>query len=811
MYSFYIQNYYDENGVYQTDETQIYSVPVSEGEDLILIDPVIKCEMGKAGSFEFTVQPNHEFYSCWVQMKTVMRVEYESNTIFHGRVLTIDNTVLGQRKIHCEGDLAFLLDSMQEGTKENKRTEVSLNSYLSSLITAHNQQMDEGDNTFKKFYLGEVPGNYSESVSAAQQIKNETKKYGNDSWDTTSGALEKIQKESGGYFRTRYVIKNKVGKCYLDWYDSYFNENVNQQEIEIGENLIDVSSSTEVDNIFTALIPLGSKNGEPLTIEGYKTEIHGNNKRILVPQLTQIFKASELNQGYHTFSDYDTAVQKYGIIYKVQNFQNADTQEKLWDYATDWMKNNYFGGITSFSVTAMDLHHVDELEQQFFVGDRVKIIYPNMDESTDEKKEYYERIMTITQITYYPHDPEKNQFTIGIPSSILNKTYGTANSKGGGGGASNPPDNGDSDTLKYIKQRHEQLSPLVWKYIYDRYDNPNDDIVQNYLKVNPDADKTGGIFAMAHLALTNWLSGNPTQQIPNAWLSDGKMTFMSGTVFQQDVPDEDKNLLKSLVVDGKKHGLTFFENPLQSPTTGRFIIPKPATTIDVDKDKGAQLSMFSNTVIDDAGNVIDTIRNVYANGLDGAVNSVTSAWGLNAEEPKFDPKKKDKDGNPIPPEQQDSSKTIYANGRTGEVSIGKEPANAEHPVEGDNKWMIKLNDTVTYKDKDGHTQTKKGFVTVKDLNLPEIPSFTTKIAAIEYITSKAITTENLSAKFAELVDVNMVNAFATKMSTIALTVSKFTVTSGSLTVGSSRSASWQQLRYKNHDGIDSVMWVLGSS
>lgn len=425
IYDVWIKNYRSSGGEMVTNETLMFSVPI-EANSNALINPVVKNEMGKTGSMEFSMYPNHPYYNCWNQLKTIMRVTLGGETLFRGRVLTIDDSPMtGERKIHCEGDLAFLMDSMQDALKEENREEITILTYMTNMINVHNSQMSEEPD--KLIYLGEVPGQYSAYIQDSQRvyIQDATKKYGESSFQTTMQRMESLLKDYGGYFRTRYV----GGRCYLDWLEYCYRINENQQEIRLGENLVDITSASEVDNIFTALIPIGKKDGKDLTIKGYKTEVHGDNNRILVPQIVGEFPDSELNKGYHSKSDYLNAKNQYGVIFKTQNFSNADTQEKLWSYAIDWIRENYMGGINSFDISAMDLYHMGLSADYFLAGDRVHVVYPD---PTNISGGEIQKTLTILSAQYNLYNPEKNAYKVGIPNSQLNRTYGKASNKKGG-------------------------------------------------------------------------------------------------------------------------------------------------------------------------------------------------------------------------------------------------------------------------------------------------------------------------------------------------------------------------------------------
>ena len=180
VYKFYIKNYLSSDNFYNQFETIMFEIPSSETSDRFMIDPKASIEMGKAGSFEFKMEMGHPFYNSMLQMKTIIRIEYFGVTLFRGRVLTIDNTMYGTRTVHCEGDLAFMLDTMMEAVRDELKVKKNLDAWLREVINHHNEWVESD----KQFTLGNVPGNYSNNILKEQRINNDTRKYDQDSWAT---------------------------------------------------------------------------------------------------------------------------------------------------------------------------------------------------------------------------------------------------------------------------------------------------------------------------------------------------------------------------------------------------------------------------------------------------------------------------------------------------------------------------------------------------------------------------------------------------------------------------------------------------
>ena len=167
-----------------------------------------------------------------------------------------------------------------------------------------------------------------------------------------------------------------------------------------------------------------------------------DTKCMFVTEMNEVYSDEELNTIYHSADEYRNAVTKYGYIYKTQKFENADTVEKLYEYACDWIKNNYHGGIQNFTVTALDLHLMGNDVKKYVVGGRVPVMYrdPIIRQET-------EQVLTVITAEYDLNNPDKNQYKIGIPDVTLNKVYGeTSKSGGGGGGGGKASDETDGET-----------------------------------------------------------------------------------------------------------------------------------------------------------------------------------------------------------------------------------------------------------------------------------------------------------------------------------------------------------------------------
>ena len=399
-----------QNGVIQENRTLIQSVPAASEGDIRLINPKVSTKTGSAESMDFSVQPGTKYYDSFIQMRTFLEVEYDGDLIFYGRVLTLEQGFYGERKIKMEGALAFFNDSYYPGVKESERPNQSVFDYISDVLNNHNTQLND---PLRMIYPGEIPGNYSSATSEEQRLDNETRQFGENGWRQTKSVLDDLVSHYGGMFRIRHGNNDKL---YLDWYKHYYKAAINEQIIEVGKNLIDASSITEVNNIFTVVVPIGKGSTS-------ETKLYIPGTYFPVGRVTEFYTDAELNSGYHLASDYREAQDKYGVIIKPQEFSEADTEEELLSECAKWVKENYQGGVDEFTVSAVDLHQLGQNVQKLLCGDRIRLRY------SVGNGRIQERVLTCTAASYELYNPENNQYTFGIPASSLNKGYSVNSSK----------------------------------------------------------------------------------------------------------------------------------------------------------------------------------------------------------------------------------------------------------------------------------------------------------------------------------------------------------------------------------------------
>ena len=379
---------------------QLIYQPLDTG--LALFNPKLTLEMGKAGSLEFDIPPNNIHYSDVRQLTSLVTVDMDGEEIFRGRVLSNERGFNNVRHIYCEGNLAFLVDSVQKTEKYTGTTRALFN----KIIAAHNARVEPS----KRFTVGQVTIDNRDIIITGQSDDLNTgdidyKQIAIDSivgeW---SDSLELIQTclidYCGGYLRTRY----QNGVNYIDFVKEYGG--TASQEIELGKNLLDLSEEISVEDLFTVLIPLGDDNLTIASVNGGRDEIVD-----------------------------EEAVSLYGRIVRTHVFNNVNDPTTLAENGVRYLLNN-INVPRTVTITAVDLHILDKNVSAIRLGDRVHI--SSGPHSMDE-------YLVCTKIEYDMSNPVNDKYTFGNPKQSLterykedkriqNDVYGNSAASGGGGG-----------------------------------------------------------------------------------------------------------------------------------------------------------------------------------------------------------------------------------------------------------------------------------------------------------------------------------------------------------------------------------------
>lgn len=348
----------------------------------VILNPRLTLEMGKAGSFQFSLPPSNSLYSSLTKLKTIITVTLDDTEIFRGRILTMDRAFNNVKQIYCEGVLAYLNDSVQPAEKFTGKT----HDLFAQIIEGHNRMVEPA----KQFKMGQITaenrdivitgtsdqtegdeGNFDYKQIAINAMTGEWKS----SWEFLSSYLIAY---AGGYLRAR----QEADGLYIDYLQDYGNKA--PQKIELGTNLLDFSETVSAENLFTVLIPLGDEN---LTI-------------------------ADVNGGSVELAD-EALVAQYGRIVRTHVFDSVNRADTLLENGKRYLESNA-NVPTTIEVKAVDLHFANPSIQEIYVGDQVMVR-----SAPHGMKDY----LTCTKIEYDLGNLGNTAYTFGDPTQSLTERY----------------------------------------------------------------------------------------------------------------------------------------------------------------------------------------------------------------------------------------------------------------------------------------------------------------------------------------------------------------------------------------------------
>lgn len=130
------------------NDTLIYDL----SQEITLINPVVKRTESKSGSFDFEIaeeNPGYDKIEKLTSIITVYSVEGSNEIeLFKGRVIEEEKDFYGVKQVSCEGELAYLIDSIQRPKEYHNMTVRGL---LQAWIDSHNKQVLDDSKVAIKF------------------------------------------------------------------------------------------------------------------------------------------------------------------------------------------------------------------------------------------------------------------------------------------------------------------------------------------------------------------------------------------------------------------------------------------------------------------------------------------------------------------------------------------------------------------------------------------------------------------------------------------------------------------------------------
>lgn len=343
------------------DNTLIYS-DISPLENLKIISPKLSLADNQAGSLTITIPKSNIGYDIIERLTTDITVYRGNEELWSGRVFTDKCDFYKNRILYCEGELAFLNDSIQPQYEYHN---ITVRNFLDSLIRLHNNKVTQS----RQFTLG---------IVTVTDPNNSLYRYTN--YETTLECInEKLVKRLGGHIR----IRHEDGIRYIDYLADY--PNTSSQIIEFGHNLMDFTKNWDMSDFATVILPLGHRLDEsPIdALDAYLTveSVNDGSKYVVSAN----------------------AVSAYGRIEKVIRWDDVTVPSNLLSKANSYLSEIQFDNMT-IELKAIDLHYFDIEEEAINVLDRIKV---------KSAVHGMDRYFPVSKIDIPLDNPEDSVFTLG--------------------------------------------------------------------------------------------------------------------------------------------------------------------------------------------------------------------------------------------------------------------------------------------------------------------------------------------------------------------------------------------------------------
>lgn len=370
--------------------------------DIQVISAELKEESGQSPTLTFKIAPTHPLWNVFghdAVMATEREVELKEiesgEILFRGRIRSVSMDMDGQKKIVCESAMAYLNDTTVRPYKTYDTQEIDCpvnapqeaDKLFSWFIDQHNKHVANRCSTFR--------------IGINAGIDYGRLQRGTGSRPTTIKEMrDKLTKLCGGYFRVRYDDYGSV----IDWLPSR-GAAESTQAVELGQNLLDLSTGADGKDIFTAIVPVG-KAGEGE---------HEHDVTIDDGEQDGVYVA--VSPDYYILGDAivdKTKAERYGVIEKTVQYRDIADKKQLAEKAMAELAAARFDD--AIEVSAFDLHYADKSIRPINFLERV---------SVESKPHGLSRMMLCVGRTIDICDPTHTKYKFGAIASTLTKD-GTA-------------------------------------------------------------------------------------------------------------------------------------------------------------------------------------------------------------------------------------------------------------------------------------------------------------------------------------------------------------------------------------------------
>lgn len=221
-------------------------------ETRIVSSASITTNVNAASYLDFTIAANHPLYNKIEQRSGTITLYSDNEKLFQGQITSIDMDMDGNKSVTCSSALDWLKDvqlrpystdqaECDEYEFKLDKAPDALDAYFQWLIDQYNAQNKDG-----RYFTINVN-------QAADLTRQSIVYFASTSPRSVADAIEDdILKTFGGYLVLRYEDDQLILDLYSDIHE------MNEQVIDYGENILDISRNESTDDQYTAVYPIGA-------------------------------------------------------------------------------------------------------------------------------------------------------------------------------------------------------------------------------------------------------------------------------------------------------------------------------------------------------------------------------------------------------------------------------------------------------------------------------------------------------------------------------------------------------------------------
>lgn len=237
---------------------------------------------------------------------------------------------------------------------------------------------------------------------------------------------DKIVNVCGGYLKTRFLGNDANGlpQHTLDYVDPADIDNnnagafhISNQQIEFGENLLDLSEYVSAEDTFTVLIPLGKMQEQEIEYPDEHGQMHKktvNTQRYDISGVQRNPNVDPQDQGQLYVRD-PNAQGVFGNIWKTVVWDDIEDPNQLYGLAHNYL-GQYNHITTTLTINAVDLSLANIDVSKFHVGDYVRVY---------SLPHSYNKTVQCRKISIDLLNPGNSEYTFETPQKTISEMQST--------------------------------------------------------------------------------------------------------------------------------------------------------------------------------------------------------------------------------------------------------------------------------------------------------------------------------------------------------------------------------------------------